>query len=69
MAELTYTVKEAAEALGVCINTMYQLVNRADFPAKRIGARKWVISKAGLADWIEKQPEVRGSVFAHVGEV
>lgn len=69
MAELTYSVKEAAEALGVSINTMYQLVNRADFPARRIGSRKWVISKAGLANWVEKQGEavIMGTAAAAEG--
>ena len=37
MAELTYNVTEAAEALGVSRRTMYDLINREGFPTLKVG--------------------------------
>lgn len=54
MAELTYSVTEAAEAIGVSRRTMYDLINREDFPTLKVGGRR-LISKALLADWVIAQ--------------
>ena len=57
MAEIekqAYTVEEAAEALGLGADTMYQLVHRADFPSFRVG-RAIRISRELLAEWVRKQ--------------
>ncbi len=57
MAELVYSVAEAAEALGISRKTMYELLNRDDFPAAlRIGSRR-LISKARLAEWVDAQTQ------------
>lgn len=45
---------EAARLLGVSRPTLYQLLNRADFPSFRVGSRV-LISVAGLQDWIDRQ--------------
>lgn len=50
------SVTEAAALLGVSRPTVYQLMNRADFPAFRIGARR-LISRAGLERWVQEQAE------------
>lgn len=50
--KLTLSVKEAAEELGVCSKTVYNLIHREDFPALRIGTRVR-ISRAGLAAWVQ----------------
>ena len=52
--KLVYTVKEAAEVLGVGANTMYELIHRADFPKVPVGAR-WKIPKQALSDWLMQQ--------------
>ena len=52
MAELVYSVKEAAEALGVSAQAVYDLVHRADFPAFRVAGR-WRVSRTMLAAWVE----------------
>lgn len=44
---------EAARLLGVSRPTLYQLLNRADFPSFRVGSRV-LISVAGLQDWIDR---------------
>ena len=44
--------KKAAEELGVCSKTVYNLIHRADFPVLRIGTRVR-ISRAGLAAWVQ----------------
>ena len=45
---------EAARLLGVSRPTLYQLLNRADFPSFRVGSRV-LISVSGLQDWIDRQ--------------
>lgn len=50
--KLTLSVQEAAEELGVCSKTVYNLIHRADFPVLRIGTRVR-ISRAGLAAWVQ----------------
>lgn len=52
--KLAYSAAEAAQVLSVSKPTVYQLCKRADFPAFYIGNRL-LISKAGLASWIERQ--------------
>lgn len=54
MAELTYTVTEAAEALGISRRTMYELIHKEGFPTLKVGrCRK--ISRALLAEWVNEQ--------------
>lgn len=45
---------EAARLLGVSRPTLYQLLNRADFPSFRVGSRV-LISVSGLQEWIDRQ--------------
>ena len=52
--KLAYTLEESAEALHVSRPTMQALVNRADFPAFRVGTR-WIIPTDGLKSWLEEQ--------------
>ena len=51
---LTYTLKEAANALHVSRPTVSQLVHTQSFPAFRVG-RRWIISASGLQRWIDEQ--------------
>ncbi len=54
MAELTYNVTEAAEALGISRRTMYDLLHREDFPTLKVGGRR-LISRELLAEWVRAQ--------------
>ena len=54
MAELTYSVKEAAEALGISRPSMYNLIHKEGFPTLRVGGRR-LISKELLAEWVRTQ--------------
>lgn len=54
MEKLAITVSEAAEMLGICPKTAYQLSRRADFPCFKVGNRT-VVSVEGLKKWVEKQ--------------
>lgn len=47
---------EAARLLGVSRPTIYQLINRPDFPAFKVGART-LISVEGLRHWVAVQSE------------
>ena len=51
--KLTYTVVEAAAALGVSKTTMYQLIRTEGFPVAMIGKRSLIPIKA-LERWVEE---------------
>ena len=51
---LAVSTAEAARLLGVSRPTIYQLINRADFPAFKVGSRT-LISVAGLERWVKAQ--------------
>ncbi len=54
LSPLAVSAAEAARLLGVSRPTLYQLLNREDFPSFRVG--NWVlVSVAGLQEWIERQ--------------
>lgn len=54
VSKVAYSVKEASVALGVNINTMYELVRQSEFPSFKIG-NKFLVSVRGLEDWVSKQ--------------
>lgn len=56
--KIALTVPEAAELLGVSRPTVYQLMRAEDFPAFKVG-RRTLISRSGLADWVEAQTAAR----------
>lgn len=58
--KLTYTVPEMAQALGLGRNTAYDLVNRADFPAIRVGGKILVPIEA-LHNWLNREASQGGA--------
>ncbi|MDE6591060.1 MAG: helix-turn-helix domain-containing protein [Oscillospiraceae bacterium] len=54
MAELAYSVTEAAEALGVSRNAMYNLIHKEGFPTLKVGGRR-LICRELLAEWVRAQ--------------
>lgn len=54
LAPLAVSTSEAAKLLGVSRPTLYQYINREDFPSFRLGNRV-LISVAGLQKWIDQQ--------------
>lgn len=60
MEKLALSVPEAAEVLGMCPKTVYQLTRRADFPAFKAGNRT-IISAEGLRAWVLKQATGEGA--------
>lgn len=50
------TVKQAAEYLGMSLNTMYKLLRQRKLPARRIGYQ-WRIRKAILDKFLEGEGE------------
>lgn len=52
--KLTYSVTEAAEALGVSRPTMYELIHREGFPSLKVGNRV-LISRRRLVEWVDQQ--------------
>ncbi len=59
--KLAYSTTEAAQALGISRPTLYQLLNRQDFPSFRVGGRV-LISVAGLQAWIDRQTAAKEGV-------
>jgi predicted DNA-binding transcriptional regulator AlpA len=53
--KLAYSVPEMAKALGLGLNIAYDLCNRDDFPAIRIGERRIIIPVDKLRIWLEIQ--------------
>ena len=51
---LTYSVREAAQALGVSTGKMYELVRSEDFPTVRCG-HCLRVSIRGLEAWVDKK--------------
>lgn len=49
-----YSVKEAAQALGMSHQTIYTLIHSNDFPAVKIGGRT-LIPVAALNEWLEQK--------------
>lgn len=54
VSKLTYSVTEAAEAIGVSRATMYELIHREGFPTLKVGNRR-LISRELLAEWVRRQ--------------
>lgn len=54
MAELAYSVTEAAAALGISRRTMYDLLHQEGFPTLKVGGRR-LISRELLAEWVRVQ--------------
>lgn len=57
----TMTTKEAAEYIGVCVNTLRKYVHEEGLPVLKFpGRRKWIFRKDLIDDWVEKQskPEI-----------
>ncbi|WKY46532.1 helix-turn-helix domain-containing protein [Eubacteriaceae bacterium ES3] len=57
MEKLTYTAKEIAELMGLALPKTYDLCNRADFPAIRVGRAIRVPIKE-FEEWLSR--EARG---------
>lgn len=54
--KLTYSVAEAAEALGVSKTIMYQIIRIKGFPVIVAGNRRLIPIK-GLERWVEEQAQ------------
>ena len=51
---LTMKVSDLQQALGISRNQAYDLANRADFPAIRLG-RKILIPRDAFLRWLDRQ--------------
>lgn len=53
-SKLSLSPKEAAEVLGVGVNTIYKLLKEDDFPSYMVSG-KYYVYKKGLEDWVLRQ--------------
>ena len=60
--KLAFSVKETADSLGLCSNTVYELVKSGKLPSITLG-RKILISKIELQAWLKNgnQPPAAGA--------
>lgn len=47
----TIKPKEIAERLGVCLPTVYAMLEKGTIPALRPGQRNWIISRQRYEQW------------------
>ena len=53
MRRFAYSVKEAAEGLGVGKSTLYRELDKGNIPSVKIGARR-VIPRIAMKNWMEE---------------
>lgn len=53
MSALVVSADEAAEALGLHVNTVYELCHRGELRAGKVG-RRWLIPRAELAAFLNR---------------
>lgn len=54
MEKATITVKEVAQALGICLPKAYEIVASDNFPSFRLG-RRIVIPAKDFENWLSKE--------------
>ena len=59
MNKLAYSVQELAEVLSIGKNAAYELCQRPDFPAIKVGERRIIVPVDGLKLWLETTSAVR----------
>jgi len=52
--QAAFNLKGASTYIGVCQPTMLALIRSKEIPARKIGKRRWLISKASLDKWLEE---------------
>ncbi len=52
--KIALNISETAEMLGVSRPVVYQLMQRSDFPAFKIG-RRTLVARSGLEEWVKNQ--------------
>lgn len=52
MTKFSFTIKEAAEVVGVSVSTMRKIIQREDFPVVRVSPRRLVVPADALRDWL-----------------
>ena len=60
-ARLTYTVEEAATALGISRGLAYAMVREGRLPALRLGQRRLIIPRAALEGLLDLAPKLSAS--------
>jgi len=60
-ARLTYTVEEAAKALGISRGLAYEMVREGRLPALRLGQRRLIIPRAALEGLLDLAPKLAAS--------
>ena len=54
-----FTLTDAASYLGISSPTMLALIRSNEIPARKIGKRRWLISKATLDKWLDEGRQIK----------
>jgi excisionase family DNA binding protein len=65
---LVYTVEETARILGISRGTAYVLANNGGIPAIRIGARRLVVPRKALEDFLSSAGTAKENPAVREGE-
>lgn len=55
MATEFYKAEDLKEMLGIALRSVYKLMQRPDFPAIKVSARRYVVPKDAFEKWINEQ--------------
>lgn len=50
--KVAFNLKEASQYIGVSTPTLLSIVRSGEIPSKKVGKRRWLISKVVLDNWI-----------------
>lgn len=62
----TYTVAEVATLLGISAAVVYDLLNRGQIPARRLGSR-WIIARHRFHTWLNTTDEPTDAPATNAG--
>jgi excisionase family DNA binding protein len=52
-SKVAFNLKQASEYIGISSPTLLNIVRSGEIPSKKIGKRRWLISKEVIDDWIK----------------
>lgn len=58
VAPIAYNARQAAAAIGISADRLYELAKKGECPAARQIGGRWLFSVAALHEWIDSGPTV-----------
>lgn len=51
--KVAFNLKQASEYIGISSPTLLNIIRSGEIPSRKIGKRRWLISKEAIDDWIK----------------